>query len=156
MGDANRNVEFARFIVRQFPRARTVLVVADGKGELSRKLANRGLRVRVIEARPRFSGRAHKHLDYRRGTFTRDTPITEDLVVAMHPDEATAEVILAARAQRKPFAVVPCCHKGDPAISGGVSNYEGWLRRLVSLWPPMQEGALHIQGRNRVLYRRSV
>ena len=114
MGDANRNVEFARFIVRQFPRARTVLVVADGKGELSRKLANRGLRVRVIEARPRFSGRAHKHL------------------------------------------VVPCCHKGDPAISGGVSNYEGWLRRLVSLWPPMQEGALHIQGRNRVLYRRSV
>lgn len=156
MGDANRNIEFAQFIRRQFPKARTVLVVADGKGELSRRLANKGLRVRTIERNPRFDGRAHKGIDYRRGTFSRDTTISEDIVVAMHPDEATAEVILAARAQRKPFAVVPCCHKGDPAIAGGVSNYEGWLRRLIALWPPMQEGALHISGRNRVLYRKNV
>ena len=154
MGDARRNEVFATFITRQFPRAKTVLVVADGKGELSRKLANKGLRVRAIEAKPRFNGRAHKGIDYRAGWFSRDCPVPEDLVVAMHPDEATAEVILAAKAAGKPVAIVPCCRCGDPAITSGVRNYPGWLNKLKTLYPPMLETQLKFDGRNIVLWRR--
>ena len=54
MGDSKRNVVFCDFIRRRFPKAKSVLVVADGKGELARKLANKGFKVRVVENKPRF------------------------------------------------------------------------------------------------------
>lgn len=108
MNDPNRHSEFATWIRRRWKKAKTALVVADGKGELSRKLVNKGFVCRVIEAQPRLSGDNHPRLLYMEGWFNRNALVTEDIVVAMHPDEATAEVILAAKASGKPWAVVPC------------------------------------------------
>ncbi len=37
MGDSERNVKFAHFIIKQFHKTNFILIVADGKGELARK-----------------------------------------------------------------------------------------------------------------------
>lgn len=37
MGDSERNVKFAHFIIKQFHKTNSILIVADGKGELARK-----------------------------------------------------------------------------------------------------------------------
>ena len=81
-------------------------VIADGKAQTARLLAARGVRVRVIEAEPRYAGESHPLITYEEGWFDRTTPVTEDIILGMHPDEATAEIILAANENGKPFAVV--------------------------------------------------
>lgn len=155
MGDDKRNEVFARFIKKQFPKATTVLCVADGKGVLARKLANKKFSVVVIENKPRFEGRGHKKIEYRKGWFTGNVKVEQDLIVAMHPDEATAEVIEAANKSKKPFAIVPCCVKGDRRFTNGVGGYSGWLNRLKSITKGYcLTGQLKMNGRNVVLYRR--
>ena len=131
---------------------KSVLVVADGKGELSRKLANKGLMVRVIEAKPRWEGKPHKNVTYQKGWFTADTEITEDLIVGMHPDEATGEILLAADRQEKPFAVVPCCAVGRYSQNMARIGYPEWIQKLKSIFH-CQAWDLHISGRSTVLFR---
>jgi|GEM_PF-4374043 len=152
MGDSRRHRVFARFIRRQFGRkASTILVVADGKGELARALANKGFRVRVVEAKPRFSGRGHKRIQYTAGWFDESAPVPEDVIVAMHPDEATGEVVLAAKRLRKPFAVVPCCIKGK--LSSGVGSFAGWVNKLMAAHGNCRRAVLKgMNGKNVVIY----
>ena len=132
MGDERRGQIFAQYIVKQFPKATQILAVADGKGQVARKLANKKRKVTVVEAKPRFEGRVHKYLQYRAGWFTAEYEAKQcpDLVVGMHPDEATSEIVLFAVKNRIPFAVVPCCVKGR--YSSGL-RYTGWLNKLISL-----------------------
>lgn len=154
MGDERRNEKFAIFISKQFPKAKKVLVVADGKGILARKLANKGLGVVVVENKPRFEGRIHPSISYKKGWFTRDTPIPSevDIIVGMHPDEATAEIVLAAERNKKHWAIVPCCVKGIEA--NGISGYREWIAKLKKLCVyRCKEYMLGIQGKNLVLYR---
>ena len=156
MGDSRRSTLFAQFICKQFPKAKTVLCVADGKGHLARALANKKLTVTAIENKPRFAGRKHKRITYKRGLFGRHTPISEDVVVGMHPDEATCEIVLAAHNQHKPFAVVPCCIKGNPKIRSGVFGYMDWLKKIKTLCNGgCQEFQLHMNGKNIVVFKRS-
>lgn len=149
MGDANRHIEFARFIDKRF-KAKKILVVADGKGELGRKLANRGYQVHIIEAKPRFKGKLHPSITYSKGWFTEDTPVEADLIVGMHPDEATSSIILAAKKQNIPWAVVPCCVVGPH--SNGIGNYVRWLNKLGQLAEKYYSFNLKISGCNTTLY----
>ena len=153
MGDKKRNTEFADFIIKQFPKAKTVLVVADGKGELARKLANKGLQVRVIEAKARWEGKPHKNVNYQKGWFTADTIVEEDLIVGLHPDAATGEILLAAQTQKKPFAIVPCCTLGRYSEGLKKVSYGEWIKKLVSLFH-CEQWDLHISGRSTVLFRK--
>ncbi len=152
MGARSRNQVFAQFIRQNFSKVRSVLVVADGKGELAVALHDKGFKVRVIEAKPRYQGPRPRPFKYERGVFTQDTRITEELVVGMHPDEATAPIIMAARAQKKPWAIVPCCVKGP--MSQGVGSIKQWLKRLKSIDNEVLETTLGFGGRNTVLYKR--
>jgi hypothetical protein len=154
MGDTRRNTVFAQFITKNFGRkAKTILVVADGKGELARALANKGFRVRVVEHKPRFVGRGHKRIQYNSGWFDEFSPIPEDVIVAMHPDEATGEVILAAKRLRKPFAIVPCCIKGK--LSSGVGSFAGWVNKLMAEHGNCRCTVLKgMNGKNVVIYGR--
>lgn len=153
MGDSRRNKLFATFIVKQFSKVKTVLVIADGKGELARKLANKGLQVRVIENKPRFEGRGHNGITYRKGWFDRNCVFDEDLIVGMHPDEATAEILLAGEKNRKSWAIVPCCVKGTEAKN--IDGYRNWMRKLKQLCRnACQEYTLKISGKNIVLFRK--
>lgn len=151
MGDSARHREFSGFVRRNFRQAKSVLVIADGKGKLARRLAERGFEVRVIEASPRFAGNPHPLVTYQRGWFTAETEVREDLIVGMHPDEATSEIILAAEYNQIPFAVVPCCIMGRHAK--GVQGFDQWLKRLRSLTDRfVAHHQLKISGRNEVLY----
>ena len=152
MGDPNRNKEFTKFILKQFPNINSVLIIGDGKGELACLLAEQNLKVRVIEIDPRFEGKNNLSVVYKKGLFTEDTEIEEDLVIGMHPDDATSEIILGAKKQNKSWAVVPCCIVGK--YSSGVKSMKEWLQRLKSLDPPVEEYMLHIGGQNIVLYKR--
>lgn len=152
MGDTNRNIKFSQFIIKQFPKANSILVIADGKGELARKLANKGKIVRIIENKPRWEGRLHKNIIYQKGFFTADQEIKEDLIIGMHPDEATGEILLAAKKQNKHFAVVPCCAVGRFSDKMKKTDYLQWMEKLQTLFR-CKSYDLHIQGRNTVLYQ---
>lgn len=151
MGDERRNDVFALFIKRQFPRAKIILVVADGKGILARKLANKGFQCFVIENKPRFEGNKHPNITYKKGWFTRDSEVEADVIVGMHPDEATSEIIRAAIKNNKPFAVVPCCIKGKD--SNGINGFQNWLKKLEFLAGSCRKTQLPISGKNIVLYK---
>lgn len=152
MGARCRNQVFAKFITKNFPKTKSILVVADGKGELAVALHSKGYKVRVVETKPRYQGPRPRPFKYERGVFTPNTKIVEDLVVGMHPDEATAPIIMAARKQGKPWAVVPCCMVGP--MSDGVGSIKQWCKRLKILDQNTQEAALAFGGRNIVLYKR--
>lgn len=153
MGDARRNKAFAGFIKRNYPNVKTVLVVADGLGELSACLMAEGFAVRTVEAKMRDRRKRAKEVTFIRGWFTRDDKIKEDLIVAMHPDEATAEVVIAAQKNKIPFAVVPCCILGPEAR--GVRGFDSWVKKLTFLsGGSCRVANLPISGQNLVLYRR--
>ena len=109
------------------PGRHGVLDVAGGKGELSLHLTLAGQRCTLVDPRP-HSGYLSKwqRKRLRRSGFPPfevsrelfgaaggDTGVglaqCAALVVAMHPDEATEEIVDAAITARTPFAVVPCC-----------------------------------------------
>jgi hypothetical protein len=76
MGDKRRNLEFAKFIAKQWDNVNTILVVADGKGELSKCLSKLGYTPVVIEKKPRFKGNVKHHkVEYKKGVFTENTKI---------------------------------------------------------------------------------
>jgi len=154
VGDENRGQVFALWIVRNFPRAKNILDIAGGKGQVARKLANKGKSVHVIDAKPRFEGRNHPLISYQRGWFTEDTEVdVPDLIVGMHPDEATGEIIRYATKHRIPFAVVPCCVKGRDAVN--ISKFSEWKRKLSRMAKfkgfEVFEGLLKMRGKNTVL-----
>ena len=52
------------------------------------------------------------------------------LIAAMHPDEATEEIVDTAVQMRKPFAIVPCCV--FPKL-GGRMSYANWVRTRTTM-----------------------
>lgn len=150
MGDSRRHAVFAQFLVRNFPRAEMFVAVADGKGVLARELADKKKTVIVIENSPRLEGRLHKRIRYTKGWFTRESNVVGDVIVGMHPDEATAEIVLFARRHRIPFAVVPCCCKGHGSNGVAPAN---WLRALEKMAGGCRKTPLRFSGKNVVLYK---
>ncbi len=152
MGDKNRSTLMATLVSRHFPKAKKVLAVADGDGSLANRLANKGYDVIAVEAHPR-QAKSRKGVDYRKGYFSHDDKIEADVIVGMHPDEATTPIIKWAIKNRKPFAVCPCCIKGDGA--NAVHTYSGWLKYLKSLGKRAGYQVLELQlkmnGKNIVL-----
>ena len=154
MGDAHRHEVFSAWVVRHFPpkKYKTCLVVADGKGYLSAELSKH-YRVRAIEAKPRQEI-WRKKVTYQEGWFMKNDPVSENFIVGMHPDEATAQIILAADRVKVPFAVVPCCVKGGMETHGIRSERE-WLSKLKSLTTKeVFEEKLRMNGKNIVLWGR--
>jgi hypothetical protein len=158
MGDKRRGPLFAKFIVKQFPKAKFILDIAGGKGQVARSLANKGVRVHVIDAQPRLNGNSHSRISYQSGFFesshTLRTHVKPDMIVGMHPDEATGEIIEFAVRHELPFAVVPCCRKGRHAKN--IANFNAWIKKLKSLAKgyEIKEHMLKMRGKNLVLYGR--
>lgn len=95
MGDSRRNIEFSKFIFRNFLKQKSVLIVADGKGYLALALSIK-YKVRVIEAKPRQEIK-RKRVKYQGGWFDEEFFPEEDFIVGMHPDEATSTIIKVAK-----------------------------------------------------------
>jgi hypothetical protein len=79
-------------------------------------------------------------------------------LIALHPDEATADIVQAAVKYRIPFMVVPCCVFArlfpDRRMSNGgpVSTYEDLLEYLQKMDASIQRSSLPLEGRNIVLW----
>lgn len=109
MGDARRFDVFATAISRRWPdRSLRIADVAGGKGGLRAALYRLGYEsVVTIDKRSRKAHRPY----YRYGLLTAETPCDFDLIVGMHPDEATDVLMDYAITHRLPYAVVPCCER---------------------------------------------
>ena len=84
-----------------------------------------------------------------------------DLVVGMHPDEATDAIVDACVATGKPFAVVPCCvfpeshpERRSAETGGAVRTYEEFLDFLAGKHDGIERAELPIAGRSTVLFWR--
>ena len=73
------------------------------------------------------------------------------LLVAMHPDQATEDVVEAGLRHGIPFAVVPCCVFAhlDPRRP---TTYEGFLEHLAGKNDGVRRARLNFRGRDTVLF----
>lgn len=107
-GDPERFEVLAAFIADRFPDARYVADVAGGQGMLSRVLRKKyGVEAEVIDPR----GWALKGVPSRAEYYSAAMADFYDLVVGLHPDEATRAVVESAAV--RDVMVVPCCNFWD-------------------------------------------
>ena len=161
MGDGRRFSFFADLIVRNFPeQEQQIADVAGGKGHLQLALLERGLhRVETWDKRPGNRRASRKLLSYRYQFFDyRSAPDKYDLVIGMHPDEGTDEIIAYAVRHRVPFAVCPCCILPSAKAYFGNHNYRKWCEHLTKLAERagfnVNVTALPMRGRNTVIIGR--
>lgn len=169
MGDKSRFMVFADFIARTFPNARAIADVGGGRGTLTMELTKRGLHSTVIDPRqpPHFPRRLRKqwrkeHLRTGRPIPRVDRVVAQieevdlapfDLIVGLHPDEASELIVRMAAGCGKAFAVVPCCVMPLDEISRPI---EEWIRYLAGLAPRSHIEPLPMEGRNLVVFREAV
>jgi hypothetical protein len=159
MGDSRRFNLFAKFIKDNFPPEKypKVADIAGGKGYLQTALRSYGYNVTTFDKRKGRRNRPNR-FQYQYRYFDRNIEEEFDLLVGMHPDEAT-DVIIAEAARRKtPYAVVPCCVK--PTVSNiefrNAYNYTNWIKHLKNFAAKLNltanEAYLRMTGKRLVLY----
>ena len=173
-----RNSEFADFIVKTFGieylKTRFVIDVAGGKGLTSFYLTTKyGIKCVVVDPRgTTLPKRYQKELDAlkcvieeQRTMFTKETAhnfINSNcgLIIGMHPDEATNDIVDVAVENKINFCVVPCCvfHSKFPErkLKNGkeVIEYNDLIEFLLEKEKDIGIDFLNIEGRNRVLYKK--
>lgn len=168
MGDSRRFDLFAAFIERQVSNKNARIAdVAAGKGYLSLALRQRGFK-NVISFEPKsrnkIKGLQYKARYFEGGDF--------DVIVGMHPDQATDVILDEAARIRATAIVVPCCalptrwtfwdmpmhqSRGIPTHRSNTS-YSRWIDHLIresaKRGLQLDKTALPMNGRNLVLYGR--
>lgn len=113
-GDPERFDVIANFVVGRFPDAKYVADVAGGQGMLSRVLRKKyGLEAEVVDPR----GWTLKGVPARADLYTRAMADYYDLIIGLHPDEATREVVASGAV--RDVLVVPCCNFWNTEIKLG-------------------------------------
>lgn len=131
MGDPRRFDLFSKLIERAHPaREMSIADVASGKGALQAALRQRGYRSVISwDTRKR---NAKTRPCYRFGKFDhRNAPRGYDLVIGMHPDQATDQIIAYAAKHRVPFVVCPCCLLPTASTFWGPHTFSGWVDHLI-------------------------
>lgn len=125
MGDRVRFKVAAKAISQNFPKVKTILDVAGGRGELQLELNKLGFDTITIDKVSRK--KQNCAIQFKNRYFT-DGEIDADLYVGLHPDGATETIIDLATKRNKPFFVVPCCI--IPHITNFKGDYRQWLKHL--------------------------
>lgn len=113
-GDPERFDVLAAFVADRFPAARYVADVAGGQGMLSRVLRKKyGLEAEVVDPR----GWALKGVPARSDYYTAAMADYYDLIIGLHPDEATRPVVESAAV--RDVLIVPCCNFWDRDVKLG-------------------------------------
>ena len=172
-----RNSEFANFLVDKFGleniKKGFVLDIAGGKGLVSFFLTTLyGIRCKIIDPRgaslPKSRRKELKkkkiQIEEDRKMFTLDTcdELTKgcSLIIGMHPDEATVDIVDVALAKKINFAVVPCCvfHNKFPdrKLKSGkeVVEYPDIIQFILEKDSSLKIDFLNIKGRNKVIYKK--
>lgn len=155
MGDSRRFEVFANFIKANFPNCRQVADVAGGKGYLQTALRDLGFNVITFDKRKGRRNRPGK-FEFQYRYFDSTVKNDFDLLVGMHPDEATDVIIREAAKRRVPFAIVPCCIMPTAYIYYGQHKYSQWVEHLKNvakrLGYQVYDTQLKIQGKNTVIW----
>ncbi|MFA5049163.1 MAG: hypothetical protein WC516_09125 [Patescibacteria group bacterium] len=152
MGDTNRFRKFADLIAYHFPNKEfRIADVASGKGNLQHELRQRKY-VNVIswdKIKRNIKGRNI----YKYGYFSHTCKEKYDLVIGLHPDEATDHIILYCVKNNVPFVVCPCCVKPLAIQYKGNLQFESWIKHLEHLADGffISYHYLRIKGKNLVL-----
>ena len=110
MGDLNRGIVVTDFVVKQFPSIKTILSVADGNLILAKELCKL-YKVIVYDPNIRNNNKALKRKIKVIGKpFSADTEVKCDLIIGLHPDGATKEIVGFALRTDTPAVIVPCCN----------------------------------------------
>jgi len=159
MGDSRRFDLFAKVVANNFPPAkfRKVADVAGGKGYLGIALRERGYGQVTLFDKRRQHVRV-KGIDFRYQYFGPGIKDDFDILVGMHPDEATDVIITEAARRKIPFAVCPCCVKPTAKPFFGQYTYTNWIEHLkrlaIQLGFKLMETVLPMNGKNIVLVGR--
>lgn len=157
MGDARRFDVFANFIHSNFPNCKKIADIAGGKGYLQVALRNRGYDVITFDKRKGRKNRPGK-FEFQYRYFDSSVKEDFDLMVGMHPDEATDVIIVEAAKRNIPFAIVPCCVMPNAIPYWGQRSYKQWIEHLKKsaqkLGYQVYEKQLKMNGCNLVLYGR--
>src|SRR4030042_6434074 len=107
MGDNIRNMVFSKNIFYKFPPVKfeKVLCIADGKLELSALLHSMGYEVVAYEPKLRnsVSKTFKNNVKIFKKQFNRSAKDNADLIVGMHPDEATVEILMYGKLNNVSF-----------------------------------------------------
>ena len=129
MGDHRRFKEFAKCIYVHFPPLKfpNIADIAGGKGDLNLALSASGYDVTTFDKR-----KEHSKCQYRRKLFSKETVVHNefDLLVGMHPDEATDVIVTTVIEYKLPFAIVPCCIHPVCIPFNEHSVYRNWIKHL--------------------------
>lgn len=149
MGDNKRGKIFAQYIIKRFPSINNVLDVADGNLVTANLLCTYYNAIVVVDPKPRKRGKNNK-IKVHKKMFSGNDKYETDLIIGMHPDEATGEIIDFAINNRTPVLIVPCCMKGK--YSNRVHNKEQWVKFLAGILRlrafDVEINMLHIKGSN--------
>lgn len=131
MADNQRNKVFATFLKKQFINHPTsILDVACGDGRLTKILSETFPFASVIGIDPKPRGNKRR-IKFLRGEFPERVKVGEyDLIVGMHPDEATWTIVQESCRYRITFAVVPCCLLCVPPSFPGGNMYH-WVQYIA-------------------------
>jgi len=158
VGDKRRFSEFSSLISKTISKDLNAADIAAGKGFLQLALREHGFKkVRSIEKRPIFNSQIKKE-NWEYKLFDFQEKVDYDVVVAMHPDEATDHCIFYAGLKRKYAIICPCCAKASATKYWGPNKYGNWLAHLIKLANDqnldVEQRKLKINGRNDVLILR--
>ena len=108
-GDDSRFEEIAGFIYERYGnKIKYIADVAGGQGLLAKALNKKyNYEAEVIDPREHQV----KGVSNRQGEYMRDMADYYDLIIGLHPDEATREVVESAH--KKPVLLIPCCNFWD-------------------------------------------
>jgi hypothetical protein len=126
MGDRKRGTEVSKFIKKNFTKISTVISVADGNFILAKEICN-SYNVTVYDPKIRGKKSLKSKINVIGKPFFSCCKEKCDLVVGIHPDEATGEIIDYSIRTRTPCLVVPCCVVGKYANS---MKRESWIKFL--------------------------
>ena|SRR3989344_654652 len=159
VGDSRRFDLFAKVAARNFPPESFTKVadVAGGKGYLQLALRQQGYSdVTTFDKRNKRS--RLKGTVFRHRFFGSEIKDSFDLILGMHPDEATDVIIVEAIRRRVPFIICPCCIMPTVRPFWGQHKYQNWLSHLKGLAEKadfrVQQTSLQMTGRNIVLIGR--
>ena len=156
MGDSRRFEVLAKFIMKNFVPC-SVADVAGGQGYLSFALTQHGYSCTVIDPRKTNLSKKErqiarcKNIEFRRlqKEFEPEMAYEYDLIVGLHPDQATEAICEAALI--KSCIIVPCCQYWSGIENHGSPNLAETIRRKfrrngVKWW----ETFLKMNGKNLV------
>lgn len=158
MGDSRRFEQFAELISKHFPPKyyKSIADIAGGKGYLQIALKEKGYHnIITFDKRKKKKRAPFGNLNFRYQFFNSNIKEEFDLLVGLHPDEATDVIITEAIKRNIPFIVCPCCVKPYAIMFNQQYNFTNWINHLkriaIKAGYRIKENYLKMTGKNLVL-----